>query len=161
MPTAQPRKSRGYRSDVDLTVDAHVGARMKLRRTLLGMSQTSLANALGVTFQQVQKYERGGNRVSASRLHDMCRVLDVPVSFFFDGLDVGGTSSFVEESFARREILELARGFAAIESPKLRRTILELTKAIASATPVEALAILDGDAPRRRGRKAEISANIH
>jgi transcriptional regulator with XRE-family HTH domain len=67
-------------------VDSHVGARMKLRRTLLGMSQERLGEALGLTFQQVQKYERGVNRVSASRLYDLARVLDVPISFFFSRL---------------------------------------------------------------------------
>ncbi|MGY6768274.1 helix-turn-helix domain-containing protein [Komagataeibacter sp. NFXK3] len=67
-------------------VDVHVGNRIRLRRTLLGMSQERLGNALGLTFQQVQKYERGRNRVGASRLYDLACVLDVPVAFFFDGL---------------------------------------------------------------------------
>jgi len=67
-------------------IDMHVGARMRLRRTLMGMSQERLGDALGLTFQQVQKYERGVNRVSASRLYDLARVLDVPISFFFDDM---------------------------------------------------------------------------
>src|SRR6202012_596679 len=68
-------------------IDAHVGARVRLRRTLLGMSQEKLGEAIGLTFQQVQKYERGANRIGASRLYDLSRVLDVPVSFFFDDLN--------------------------------------------------------------------------
>lgn len=72
-------------------VDAHVGNRIRLRRTLLGLSQEKLAEALGLTFQQVQKYERGANRVSASRLHELSRVLDVPIGFFFD--DMGDSSN--------------------------------------------------------------------
>ena len=67
-------------------IDTHVGARIRLRRTLLGMSQERLGEALGLTFQQVQKYERGANRVGASRLFDLSRVLDVPISFFFDDM---------------------------------------------------------------------------
>nr|WP_275415035.1 helix-turn-helix transcriptional regulator [Novacetimonas pomaceti] len=67
-------------------VDVYVGSRIRLRRTLLGMSQERLGTALGLTFQQVQKYERGANRVGASRLYDLARVLDVPIAFFFDGM---------------------------------------------------------------------------
>jgi transcriptional regulator with XRE-family HTH domain len=68
-------------------VDVHVGARVRLRRTLLGLSQERLGEAIGLTFQQVQKYERGANRIGASRLYDLSRVLDVPVSFFFEDMD--------------------------------------------------------------------------
>ncbi|WP_308719649.1 helix-turn-helix transcriptional regulator [Komagataeibacter xylinus] len=90
-------------------VDVHVGNRIRLRRTLLGMSQERLGNALGLTFQQVQKYERGRNRVGASRLYDLACVLDVPVAFFFDGLpdrgmeqdaDVVGEAAGMAESTA-------------------------------------------------------------
>lgn len=73
-------------------VDIHVGSRVRLRRTLLGMSQEMLGDAIGLTFQQIQKYERGTNRISASRLYDLSRALDVPVSFFFDGCDDGASS---------------------------------------------------------------------
>ncbi|MFW7268357.1 helix-turn-helix domain-containing protein [Gluconacetobacter sp. Hr-1-5] len=90
-------------------VDVHVGGRIRLRRTLLGMSQERLGEALGLTFQQVQKYERGTNRVSASRLYELSDVLDVPVSFFFDGLDHGRRSS---GQAAGRPGLEMASGFA-------------------------------------------------
>src|ERR1700730_6493983 len=79
-------KRRGGRPKIDSPspVDLHVGSRVRLRRTLLGMSQEKLGNAVGLTFQQIQKYERGANRIGASRLYDMSRVLDVPVQFFFD-----------------------------------------------------------------------------
>ncbi|MBB2163755.1 helix-turn-helix transcriptional regulator [Gluconacetobacter sp. 1b LMG 1731] len=90
-------------------VDVHVGGRIRLRRTLLGMSQERLGEALGLTFQQVQKYERGTNRVSASRLYELSDVLDVPVSFFFDGLDRGRRSS---GQTAGRPGLEMSYGFA-------------------------------------------------
>ncbi len=90
-------------------IDVHVGSRVRLRRTLLGMSQERLGEALGLTFQQVQKYERGVNRIGASRLFDLSRVLDVPISFFFDDMpgQVGGS-----QGFARR-----VSGFAEESSP--------------------------------------------
>ena len=92
MAKSKPRYGHG--TGKPHPVDVHVGARVRLRRTLLGMTQTDLADALGLTFQQVQKYERGTNRISASRLYDMCRVLDVTVEFFFEDMppDVAGIS---------------------------------------------------------------------
>src|SRR5579883_3316499 len=85
----KPRVIRRRRQKADRPnpIDVHVGSRVRLRRTLLGMSQEKLGDAIGLTFQQVQKYERGANRVGASRLFELSRVLDVPVSFFFDELD--------------------------------------------------------------------------
>src|ERR1700686_1182510 len=80
-------RQRRQKSDKPNPTDVHVGARVRLRRTLLGMSQEKLGDAIGLTFQQVQKYERGANRVGASRLFDLSRVLDVPVSFFFDDIN--------------------------------------------------------------------------
>ena len=81
------RKGGRQKSDGPNPVDVHVGTRVRLRRTLLGMTQAKLSRAIGLTFQQVQKYERGTNRIGASRLYELSQVLDVPVSFFFDGLD--------------------------------------------------------------------------
>src|SRR5471030_542671 len=83
-------KRRGGRPKIDTPsqIDIHVGSRVRLRRTLLGMSQEKLGNAVGLTFQQIQKYERGANRIGASRLFDMARVLDVQVQFFFDEMPV-------------------------------------------------------------------------
>ncbi len=104
-------------------VDVHVGARVRLRRTLLGMSQEKLGDAIGLTFQQVQKYERGANRIGSSRLFDLSRVLDVPIEFFFDEMpgDVAASSpaqtrgmaeepvSYELDPMAKRETLELVR----------------------------------------------------
>ncbi len=84
----------GDRESGPSPIDVHVGSRIRLRRTLLGMSQERLGEALGLTFQQVQKYERGVNRVGASRLFDLSRVLDVPISFFFDDIPESVASAF-------------------------------------------------------------------
>ncbi len=134
------------RGDAPTAVDVHVGLRIKLRRSLLGLSQERLGEALGLTFQQVQKYERGTNRVSASRLHDLGRVLDVPVSFFFDGLAeaAGGAASrasgFAEtqdafglasDLLSRRETLDLVGAYWRIADPAQRRRVLDLVKGMA------------------------------
>lgn len=132
-------------------VDVHVGARVRLRRTLLGMSQEKLGEALGLTFQQVQKYERGANRVGASRLFDLSRVLDVPVSFFFDDMStevealsprlISGLSeepsSFEADPMTKRETLELVRAYYRITDPQVRRRVLDLAKALAAVTVAE------------------------
>jgi transcriptional regulator with XRE-family HTH domain len=146
MPTSG--RKRRQKSDKPNPVDVHVGARVRLRRTLLGMSQEKLGEAIGLTFQQVQKYERGANRVGASRLFDLSRVLDVPVAFFFDELDPvvlasGGEampglaelpqSSYEPDPMMRRETLELVRAYYRITDPQLRRRLFDLTKAIANA----------------------------
>lgn len=129
-------------------VDIHVGSRVRMRRTLLGMSQEKLGDALGLTFQQVQKYERGANRVGASRLFQISRILDVPVAFFFDEMAAEGTSApasaqpgLAEDSapssfdpMAKRETLELVRAYYRIADPKVRKRIFELTKAVAGTT---------------------------
>ncbi len=129
-------------------IDVHVGARVRLRRTLLGITQEKLGEALGLTFQQVQKYERGANRVSASRLFDMARVLDVPVGYFFDDMsdDVRRNSpsqmSSTDEPEAapgatrndpvmKRETLELVRAYYRIADPQIRRRVYDLAKALA------------------------------
>src|SRR6266481_2040021 len=83
----QARRPGRQRGDKPNPIDVHVGSRVRLRRNMLGLSQEKLGEAIGLTFQQVQKYERGANRIGASRLHDLSRVLDVPVSFFFDDMD--------------------------------------------------------------------------
>jgi transcriptional regulator with XRE-family HTH domain len=121
-------------------VDVHVGARVRLRRTLLGMSQERLGEALGLTFQQVQKYERGANRIGASRLFDLARALQVPVGFFFDDLPEGvaeGEPPAVpaqgDDPMQRRETIELVRAFYRIQDPGARRRLYELTRSIADA----------------------------
>ncbi len=123
-------------------VDVHVGGRVRLRRTLLGMSQEKLGGALGLTFQQVQKYERGVNRIGASRLFHLSQILDVPVSFFFDdmpaldpdampGLSETKQGGFEPDPLVKRETLELVRAYYKISDPKARKRLFELTKAIA------------------------------
>ena len=132
-------------------IDVHVGSRIRLRRTLLGMSQERLGEALGLTFQQVQKYERGVNRVGASRLFDLSRVLDVPISFFFDdmpdslantfGGQIGRRSSgfpeasdaFGDDTLSRRETLELVRAYYRITDPAVRKRVFELIKSMGPA----------------------------
>jgi transcriptional regulator with XRE-family HTH domain len=127
-------------------IDVHVGARIRRRRTLLGISQERLAEAIGLTFQQVQKYEKGANRVSSSRLMDMAQALDVPLSYFFDEMAAGvseqtpsklmGMKKLPEidqekDPLARRETLELVRAYYKIEDPAVRKRVFELTKAVA------------------------------
>jgi transcriptional regulator with XRE-family HTH domain len=132
-------------------IDVHVGSRVRLRRTLLGMSQERLGEALGLTFQQVQKYERGVNRVGASRLFDLSRVLDVPISFFFDDMPDSLTSSlsppltrrttgfndtpegFGDDTLSRRETLELVRAYYRITDPAVRKRVFDLIKSMGPA----------------------------
>lgn len=134
-------------------VDIHVGARIRLRRTLLGLSQERLGDALGLTFQQVQKYERGLNRVGASRLFDLSRILDVPISFFYDNMpdQEGYTSSpasaqrqvtgFAEaqagfgsdEKVNSRETLELIRAYYRITDTAIRKRVFDLMKSMGPA----------------------------
>ncbi len=133
-------------------IDVHVGGRVRLRRTLLGMSQEKLGEALGLTFQQVQKYERGANRIGSSRLFDLSRVLDVPVSFFFDDMSdetksqapsllLGGgleetPANFEHDPMTKRETLELVRAYYRITDPQVRKRVYELAKALAEAADV-------------------------
>lgn len=125
-------------------VDIHVGARVRLRRTLLGMSQEKLGKALGLTFQQVQKYERGANRIGSSRLFQLSRILDVPVSFFFDemtsdttkkadGMAEGNKQVFEVDKLSRRETLELVRAYYKITDPAVRKKIFEMVKAVGNS----------------------------
>lgn len=152
---ATKRKPRAKKPDdaligVPRAVDIHVGARLRLRRTLLGISQEKLGEAVGLTFQQIQKYERGANRVGASRLYEFSRVLDVPVSFFFDDMNEktrttrgrridpktlsdSEQAELESDPLARREILELVRAYYKIDDPKVRKRLFELTKTLANS----------------------------
>ncbi len=112
-------------------IDVHVGSRVRLRRTLLGMTQTQLGERLGITFQQIQKYERGANRISASRLYQMSHILDVSVSYFFDDLDEGASAWSPDDIMLKRETLELVRAYYRIGGPAVRKRLFELTKAMA------------------------------
>ncbi|MGE5548737.1 MAG: helix-turn-helix domain-containing protein [Solirubrobacterales bacterium] len=128
-------------------IDVHVGARVRLRRTLLGITQEKLGESLGLTFQQVQKYERGTNRIGASRLFDLSRVLDVPVGYFFDDMpdDVrvnspsqilgssdpeGSLDLYKGDPVMKRETLELVRAYYRITDPQVRKRVYDLAKAL-------------------------------
>ncbi len=137
----------GHGTGVPNPVDVHVGARLRVRRTLLGMNQTMLGEAIGLTFQQVQKYEKGTNRISASRLFALSQLLDVPVEYFFDGMPAavaacspaqsGGRAkkppSHEPDPMAKRETLELVRAYYKIADPEIRKQLYELAKALGAA----------------------------
>jgi len=143
------RSPRGRLDDGSANpIDVHVGARVRIRRTLLGMTQEGLGESLGLTFQQVQKYERGANRVGASRLFDLSRVLDVPVSYFFDDLSKsaqaaspaevikgkGPVSKEIPDADPRmkRETLELVRAYYRIADPNVRKQVMALAMSLAA-----------------------------
>jgi transcriptional regulator with XRE-family HTH domain len=129
------RRRKTITEDGPDPVDVHVGTRLRQRRTLLGMSQEKLAAAFGVSFQQIQKYERGANRVSASRLHQLTRILNVPVGYFFEGmtdLPQNGSTHPAHDSemVASRETLELVRAYYRIEDPTVRRRLVDLLRSL-------------------------------
>jgi len=122
--------------------DKHVGARVRMRRMMLGMSQEKLGDALGLTFQQVQKYEKGANRIGASRLQQISQILQVSVSFFFegapsapglptDGLAEAPSPAYVADFLATSDGLALTKAFMGIKDAKLRRRIVDLVEQIA------------------------------
>ena len=121
-------------------IDVHVGSRVRLRRTLLGLNQTQLGERLGITYQQVQKYEQGVNRISASRLYQMTRILDVPVSFFFDDMPLQTddavphpvSSGVLGGVMLKRETLEFVRAYYRIGDPAARKGLSNLIKAMAN-----------------------------
>ncbi len=124
-------------------VDAHVGSRVRLRRMLLGMSQERLGESMGLTFQQVQKYEKGVNRIGASRLFQIAKILEVPVQFFFEeapqldgpaatGMAEPESETFILEFLNSREGLELNRAFVKIADPKVRKSIVDLIRSLSS-----------------------------
>jgi len=127
-------------------IDVHVGNRVRLRRSILGMSQNELGSALGLTFQQVQKYEKGVNRIGASRVFEISRILKVPIQFLFDDFDltnvptggfaeggeqdIDGSGSALIDLLKTPEGVELCRHFAKIEEPKIRKRVLDLVKTL-------------------------------
>jgi len=150
MVSGRPMAEYGRGTGRPHPVDVHVGGRVRMRRTLLGMSQEKLGEAIGLTFQQVQKYERGTNRIGASRLYDLSKVLDVPVGFFFEDIDgywtpgeaqVGSAHAGLAEDqsdydldpMAKRETLELVRAYYRIRDPQVRKRLFEMCKALAAA----------------------------
>ncbi len=122
-------------------IDKHVGNRMRIRRLSLGISQQDLARRLGLTFQQIQKYEKGANRIGASRLYELAALLDVDVNFFFDGLEEDSHSADPDDviaafkatspRFGTREFVDLNRAFQRIRDADLRKTILKLMDQVA------------------------------
>src|ERR1700675_5060684 len=125
MPRARKPSGRTASQGNPNPIDVHVGSRVRLRRNLLGMSQEKLGDAIGLTFQQVQKYERGANRVGSSRLFDLARVLDVPVSYFFDEM----SPSTRPPSRARLRVLAKQKPMAFEPDPMAKRETLELVRA--------------------------------
>ena len=141
---AKSKSRYGHGTGIPNPIDVHVGTRLRVRRKLLGMNQTKLGDAIGLTYQQVQKYERGANRISASRLFDLSRLFDVPIQFFFDDMPKavaasspaqgGGKAkklpSYEPNSMTTRETLELVRAYYKIKDAEVRKRLRELTKAI-------------------------------
>lgn len=121
-------------------VDIHVGARIRLRRNMIGLSQEKLGESLGITFQQIQKYEKGMNRVGASRLQAIANILNVPVTFFFDdmpgqsdkprGFEEENETTYVVGFLNSSEGIQLARAFAKIGDAKIRRKVLDLVRTL-------------------------------
>jgi transcriptional regulator with XRE-family HTH domain len=124
-------------------IDKHVGSRVRMRRMMLGMSQEKLGDALALTFQQVQKYEKGTNRIGASRLQQISHILQVPVAFFFEGaphladgmmtesMESAPSPTYVSDFLATSDGLSLTKAFMRIPDPKLRRRIVDLVQQIA------------------------------
>jgi transcriptional regulator with XRE-family HTH domain len=122
-------------------IDKHVGARLRMQRMLIGMSQEKLGDALGITFQQIQKYEKGANRIGASRLQELARILNVPPAFFFEDAPPGAapaagfaepnTSSYLVDFLSTSEGLQLNKAFALIRDSRVRRSILDLVASLA------------------------------
>jgi transcriptional regulator with XRE-family HTH domain len=125
-------------------VDAHVGYRVRLRRMLIGMSQERLGELLGLTFQQVQKYERGINRIGAGRLFEVSEILGVPINFFYEGIDGvqaasesnGDRPSAVMDFLSSSEGIQLSTAYMSIKDTKVRRRILDLVRTISDDTHV-------------------------
>jgi transcriptional regulator with XRE-family HTH domain len=127
-------------------IDIHVGSRVRLRRMMLGMSQEKLGESLGITFQQIQKYEKGTNRIGASRLQHIARVLTMPVSYFFegapgmvatlasDGLSDAPPTNYVVDFLSTNEGIQLNKAFVRIKDPKLRRRVIDLVRTMAGLT---------------------------
>lgn len=119
-------------------IDVYVGKRMRMRRTILGMSQADLGKALGLTFQQIQKYEQGANRIGSSRLYDLSTILEISITYFFDGMGEGAETNDLpvdspdlrKDPAAKRETLELVRAFTKIDDSSVRASILNMITAL-------------------------------
>ena len=125
----RPRKPKGRRSQNEIETDKHIGQRLRERRMVMGLSQSALANGLGISFQQLQKYETGFNRIGAGRLHGCAELLGVRAEYFFEGLE-GSTGGTPDETRSN-EALELARAYYQIDDPAKRHHVRKLAQAIA------------------------------
>ena len=161
----RPRGRRGPQGPNP--IDVHVGQRVRLRRTMLGLSQERLAEAIGLTFQQIQKYEKGANRIGSSRLFDLSRILSVPVGYFFEEISsetaasspakqLGGWSDQEQADFdhdrdpiLKRETLELVRAYYQIEDAVLRKRLFEITKILSATSRRQRGLDVEDDKPRR------------
>ncbi|MFC1659260.1 helix-turn-helix domain-containing protein [Pseudomonadota bacterium] len=126
-------------------VDIHVGVRLRMRRTMLGLSQNKMGDLIGVTFQQIQKYEKGVNRIGSSRLYQISKILLIPVSYFFEGYEEEGESNseitkvskgkeevlFRHEDLDNKEIAQLVKNFIRISNPSVRKSVITLAKSLA------------------------------
>ncbi len=144
---AKAKSADGHGRRKPRPVDVHVGTRVRLRRTLFGMTQTDLGDAIGLSFQQMQKYEKGTNRISSSRLYELAQVLDVSIEYFFKDIPPKVAASppskrrdkatepvsHDPDLMARQETLEFVRGYYNIEDVNARKRIYELTKALGAA----------------------------
>ncbi|WNK00158.1 helix-turn-helix transcriptional regulator [Thalassospiraceae bacterium LMO-JJ14] len=145
------RRQREFPPGTPHPVDVHVGSRVRLRRTMLGMSQEKLGEAVGLTFQQIQKYERGANRIGCSRIYQFSSILEVPVSFFFQdmptitlpgsskpikpiatGMSDQGQENITDDPLARQETLELVRAYYRIQDDKIRKRLFDLLRSMAN-----------------------------
>ena len=122
-------------------VDVHVGSRVRLRRMLVGLSQEKLGHSMGLTFQQIQKYEKGVNRIGASRLYKLSQILNVPVGFFYEGMNQmegsanpgmaeENTEAFLYEFLNTRDGLELNRAFVKVSDPSIRKSVIDLVRSL-------------------------------
>ena len=137
---ATAKKTKGLPDKIDV----HVGNRLRVRRTLLGLSQEKLAGAIGLTFQQVQKYERGLNRISAGRLYQFSRILDIPVSYFYENINQSNSSNLglsdndqdnfhydgSEDLMENKETIDLLRAYYSIQDTNMRKDILKFIKSM-------------------------------
>ena len=128
------------------SIDVHIGKRIKVRRVMIGMSQEKLGDKLGLTFQQVQKYEKGTNRVAAGRLQQVADILGVHIAFFYEGLSsrdpVGaeiGINALGDGSSVEKEVLQMLHAFNSIEDPKIRRALLSMAQALSRMVPEQSL----------------------
>ncbi len=126
----RPRGTKARRPD-EVEIDKHVGQRLRERRIVMGLSQSALADGLGITFQQVQKYESGFNRIAAGRLYACAQLLDVPPEYFFVGLS--GSDNGAPDETASDEGLKLARAYYGIDDPTQRQQVRKLVQAIAGS----------------------------